>query len=866
MDSTNTNIDTQQTNPALTEEEGAFSFRTLYTMFILNWHWFALSVFLCLCLAFVYLRYATRIYQVSAKVLVKDEQQSASRRSGQLLANMQDLGFMTNSAGIDNEVEILMSRLLTKDVVKDLKLYVEYRAEGRIKNHLIYKAQPINVSIDPACLNKIDQDLQDYGTKQCLEPITLKLSLEEDGSYYVEGEAYVPTEDAEDPEEDVHPFYARFRSLPAAIHTPAGTLTFTKNIGVNLMPLEEKSMLVRIIPPSILAQSYLNNMTVEPTSKMTTIALITLTDADPQRAIDFLNELVVSYNRQANADKNEIALKTEEFINGRVEKIDAELGSTENALEDYKKRNQLTELKLDATQSVAQTSEYSTKLAEVSSQIELLDYLREYVNDPNNKYQIIPSNVGLEDASSTLLINQFNQNVLDRNRMLRSASEIAPQVQTLTATLDELQKSIQLALMQARKSADIQRQSVQGQYSKYQSRVASTPEQERILTQIGRQQEVKAELYLMLLEKREENSISLAATADKGKLIDEPQYEGKVSPKTMIILLLALVLGVGIPFGILYLRRLLKYKIEGHDDVTRLTTLPIMADIPVVNEEIISAAGIVVKENRNSQIDEIFRSLRTNIQFMLQAKQNVILFTSSISGEGKTFVAANLAMSFALLGKKVVVVGLDIRKPALGKLFGIKDKEKGVSQLLAKGEIDVNDVRACIRQSGINENLDLLLAGAIPPNAAELIARQALMELINILRNEYDYVILDTAPVGLVTDTLQITKYADVCVYVCRADYTPKEDFTLVNELAEENKLTNPCIVLNGVDMSKRGNRFYYGYGHYGKYGRYGSYGSYGRYGRYGKYGKYGSYGHYGTYGNYAESIYGKKDDNSIKK
>jgi capsular exopolysaccharide synthesis family protein len=352
----------------------------------------------------------------------------------------------------------------------------------------------------------------------------------------------------------------------------------------------------------------------------------------------------------------------------------------------------------------------------------------------------------------------------------------------------------------------------------------------------------------MRLQKREENSISLAATADKGKLIDTPQFNGQVSPKSSIIFMTALILGFLLPLLIMYGLQLLRYKIEGHDDVAHLTKLPIIADVAVASDEVKSSAGIVVQENQNNQIDEIFRSMRTNIQFMMKSDQKVILFTSSTSGEGKTFNAANLGMSFSLLGKKVVLCGLDIRKPALGRLFSISDRQSGVTPLLSLDKVTEAEVKSQIKPSGVNDNLDLLLAGPVPPNPAELLARSNMKDVIDILKNNYDYIILDTAPVGLVTDTMVIAKYADVTAYVCRADYTPKSTFQMVNMLSEENKLPNMCIILNGVDMSKKKYGYYYGYGKYGKYGRYG-------------YGNYGS-----NYGIYAESHYGNKADNSIKK
>jgi capsular exopolysaccharide synthesis family protein len=673
-----------------------------------------------------------------------------------------------------------------------------------------------------------------------------------------EGEYYVAKGDLWYDKQQVSSFERRFKSVPATFTTEYGTLTFTKNIGYDLESGEK--CIVTILPPMLVATNYLDVLTVEPTSKQTSIALLTMKDRDIRRGMDFLRQLAICYNRQANADKNEIALKTEEFINDRISKITSELGSTEGAIEEFKKRNAVTDVGIDATSSVQMSAQYSAQLSEANAQIQILDNLREYVNNPKNKYQVIPSNVGMTDAASSALISSYNQAVQDRNRLLKAASEEAPQVRTLTATIEELQNSIQSALMQARRAADINRQGIQSQYGKFQGKVSAAPIAERVLTQIGRQQDVKSGLYLMLLQKREENTISLAATADKGKLIDEPLYEGKVSPKGMIALLVAVVLGFGAPALILWLLSFFRYKVEGHEDVAQLTELPIIADVAVASENVKQKAGIVVQANKNNQIDEIFRSMRTNIQFMLQGDQKVILFTSSTSGEGKTFNAANLAVSFALLGKKVILCGLDIRKPALGRLFGISDRFEGITSLLTLDKVTKDALAAQIQKSGVNDNLDLLLAGPVPPNPTELLARENFADVANMLRQQYDYVIFDTAPVGLVTDTLQIGQQADITVFVCRADYTPKSSFGLLNTLAKEKKLPNPCIVLNGIDMSRRKYGYYYGYGRYGKYGRYG----YGRYG-YGKYG-YGNYGNYGNYGQYAESHYGNKDDDSIKK
>ena len=729
-------------NANLQDEQSMFSFQNLFAMLVLNWQWFLLSLFICICGALIYLRYAKPVYQVSAKMLIKDENNRRSS-ANQMLANMQDFGFMSNSAGIENEMEILKSRILARDAVLDLKLYTQYASSGRMTKQLIYGTQPVSVDIDSVSLSKWDKELLE-GSK------SIQLTLERnDGTYQVKGETLFNGKSSGS-------FSHEFKKLPATIHTDYGVLAFTQH-GVKAMEDGSKYH-VTILPPMAVATGYAKALNVAPTSKQTSIAELTLTDMNTRRGLDYLNQLAVCYNRQANADKNEIALKTEEFINARLEKIDAELGSTEGKLEDYKKRNAVTQLQMDASQSLAQSTQYETKLSEVSSQIQLMDYLREFVDNPANQYKIIPSNVGMTDNASTSLISEYNKAVQERNRYLKTASLQAPQVVTLTSTLDDLQASIRTALLQARRTADIQRQSLQRQLAKYQGRIGSTPEQERVLNQIGRQQEVKSGLYLLLLQKREENSISLAATADKGKLIDEPLAMGKVSPKSAIILLVAIVLGLGIPFGVLVLIQLLSFRIEGHDDLAKLTRLPIVADVPVASDSVKTAAGIVVQANKNNQIDEIFRSMRTNIQFMLKEEQKVILFTSSTSGEGKTFNAANLSVSFALLGKKVILVGLDIRKPALGRLFDISDRQLGITSLLVKNQVTESDLDAHIRPSGVNKNLDLLLAGPTPPNPAELLARETMGTIIKMLCDKYDYVILDTAPVGLVTDTIQIGK------------------------------------------------------------------------------------------------------------
>ena len=821
------------------EKEGVasfFDFAALYRTIILNWYWFVLSLIIFGGIGAIYLRYTTPLYQSTAKLLIKDDDNGSSRR-GSSLQNITNLGTISNSAGIDNEMEILSSHSIAEDAIRDLKLYVNYTTEGKVKDVITYRDQPLVVDIDAAHLDRLNR------------PINLNIT-KNGSSFVVNGTYSVPTD--EENSEGPFSINKKFTSLPATIPTRAGIITINSNNGRTLH--EGQVLKVSILSPKMASDKYVGELKIGQSGKGTSILQLQLTDEVPQRSLDYLKQLAIVYNRQANEDKNAVAHQTEKFINSRLEKINAELGKTEGELQNYKQKNGMVELKMNASNSVSNQNTSEQKLAEMETQIELFNTIaREVESSSRNLTQVIPSNVGLDDESSTSLINKYNELVLERNRLLRSASESSPVVEPLTDQIRDLNVNIRRAIAAARKNLQIQRDAILAQVTKYTDQVEETPQQERMLTQIGRQQEVKSGLYLMLLQKREENSISLAATADKGRLIDDPQLNGKVSPNSTYIMLIAFVIGLAIPVFIILIIQFFRYKIEGHDDVARLTKLPIIADIAIASNSAKGKADIVVHENQNNQMEEIFRSLRTNLQFMLHEGEKVVLFTSSTSGEGKTFTAANLSVSFGLLGKKVILVGLDIRRPRLAEQFGINDHKHGITNLLVKDNPNREDVEAQILPSGVNKNLDLLMAGPVPPNPAELIARNSLDTIIEILKEKYDYIMIDTAPVGLVTDTLQIARVTNVSVYMCRADYTPKASFAMINSLAKEEKLPNMAMVLNGVDMSKRKYSYYYGYGKYGKYGRYGRYGGY-------------SYGSYGNYGNYSNSHYGDKNDHSVKR
>ena len=795
------------------EEQSALDFQTIYSTLILNWKWFLLSIVLCCALAVAYVKLAPKVFQSSTKILIKDDESKKSGgAAGAAAAAMSNLslGFMSSSNGIDNESEILNSRYLVQQTIKNLKLYAEYRHGGMLVDTLIYSKQEVNVDMDTTSL------------KQLNAPMKLTITRE-GGIYHVKGKYFKPI-DAETFEKAPYEINKTLAKLPAQIRTKAGTLTLTQNLGYELK--EGTELKVEMISPFKASKEYFKRLTMNQTKKTANTIELTFNDESRERGVDFLNGLIDAYNYQANIDKNEIQKRTEDFINSRLAKISTELTGNDTNLEKYKQKNRMVDIGLNAKQAVLSSDQFDQELNKANMQVELLNEIGKYMDQPANKYQPIPTNVGLEDESATALIGQYNSLALTRKQLLHSASEDSPVVTPITAQLEDLMTAIKRAMLQARINMKIQRNSIADMASKYEKTIGVTPEQEKALTQIGRQQSVTSGLYLMLLQKREETSMSLASTADKAKIIEPAAFVDKVSPKGIIALLIAFILGAAIPAGIIYLRELLRSKILGHDDVEKLTQLPIIGDIPTASANG-NKGSIVIQENKSNLMSEIFRGLRTNLQLAGDDKEKVFIVTSTTTGEGKTFIASNLAMSLALLEKKTIMVGLDIRKPRMAELFGISDRQHGITNILTNEECNWEEVKAQIVASGVNHNLDLLMAGSTPANPGELVVRKSLKQTIALLKEHYDYVIIDTAPVGLVADTLQLSKLADRTLFVCRADFSTKSSFTYINKLDEQKKLPNISIVINDIDLSKKKFAYSYGFGKYSKNGNR-SFGSYG--------------------------------------
>lgn len=776
----------------LEEKEEKTDFKAILFRYLIHWPWFAACIAVCLAGAWLYLRYTAPVYNVSASVIIKDNEKSS--KAGSSMADLEDLGFYSSISNFDNEVEILHSRTLIKKVVEELDLYINYRAKGRFHDVELYKTSPVKVWITPEEAENMT------GTAM------LEISLLPGDKLNVK----VMTGGTE---------YARqFDKLPALLTTPSGTFSFVRTDSASIE--SERKILATVSSPRAVASDYSGRLAIEPTSKTTTIAQVSLQSTNKQRGADFINKLVEIYNRDANDDKNEVATKTAEFIDERIKIINGELGTTERELETFKRDAGLTDLKSDAQLALSENSEYEKKRAENSTQLRLVQFLASYANNPDHAYEVLPVNVGLSDTGLTELINRYNEMLLERKRLLRTSSENNPVVVNLDASIRAMRSNVQTTISSVQRGLSITKADLERQAGKYAGRITSAPGQERQLVSISRQQEIKAGLYLMLLQKREENAITLASTANNARIVDEALADAApVSPKGKMIYLVALILGIAVPVAVIYIIELLKYKIEGRADVEKITSVPIIGDIPLCDKQP-EEGSIVVHENQNDLMAETFRNIRTNVLYMMQSNQKVILVTSTTTGEGKTFIASNLAVSLALLGKRVVIVGLDIRKPGLNKAFRMSHKAGGISQFLADPEH--TDLMPLVQVSGINANLHILPGGPIPPNPTELVARESLLQAIGLLKEHFDYIVLDTAPIGMVTDTQLIAPVADASIYVCRADYTHKADYTLINDLNEQKKLPNLCTIINGLDMKKKKYGYYYGYGKYGKYYGYG--------------------------------------------
>ena len=729
-------------------------FKQLWTLAVINWKWFVVSVISCVFLAGLYLWFVPKKVSVSGKMEIIDKSKKGNTMSaGMAMLNSMPMGLGSalagnlGSLGIDAEKEVIKSNSLVRNVVKDLSLYTEYRLSKWGRKKLLYKDQPITVSLDPAHVEWLDAELP-------LSFHTFKLTIVKDENGYT-----VETMLKENKEKTYLPDQT-FASLPATIKTDAGVLTLTENKLLTAKQQEKYAdgykLIVTIIPPSESADGFIKRLTTEPPSKKVSNMLnVTLVDQNVERGIDFVNHLVEAYNQRANDDKNEEARKNEEFVNTRLALVDKELGSSDTELEKFKKQSQITLPQVDAEEVMAKKSEYESQLVSYGTQLQLHDYLSEYVNDPNNLFEFIPLSIGSGSAVASQdasLISQHNSLVNQRKSLLKSMSEKAPQVERITETIKELHPVIQTAMKRDRQSLLMKRSTVEREYSHYMSRVSSTPEKERVLTEIGRERSIKQSVYLLLLQKREETAIELTNVTDKGKWVDCARYvKDSSKPQSKMVLFVALVLSVLLPLFIIFILKLLNGSIETTSDIIQIAKNPVVGEIPTTNDM------------------EAIRNLRTNLLLGMEPDQKVIMVVSDSTNDGKSFVSKRLAESLQQTGKKALLLNLNLR-----------DNNSGIADLLPE-----------------LKNL----------HPSDIFAHEEFVQLIEKLKSGYDYLVIDTPALNKYADAYQIARLADVTCYVIKVGHTSKK---AIEKLKEDKRLSNVKYIFNAIDMTKRKYQFFF--------------------------------------------------------
>lgn len=690
------------------------------------------------------------------------------------------LGGVSLSSSFDNELEIMQSRTLLKKVVTDLGLYIS-TAQQRITGYNVplYKTSPIQVYLSPEEATELESGIK------------VKTTYTPEGKLTAHIE-YVLEEDQE--------IEKTFDKLPAVFPTPIGVLSFTKNDSLlTEMQKKEKGnikLITYISSPMEAAQAYKENLAIEG-GKKTTIAQVSLQDNAKQRAIDFVNYLVVCYNQDILNEKGKVVLKTSDFIRERMEVVNQELSATESEIADFKQKSGLTNLSADAQLLLQESAKYEQLRVENETQIRLVEFLRDYIQNPTNANEVIPANVGLKEEKLTTAIDEYNSLLAERRRLLRTSSESNPAVINLNDGIQTMKKSIQTTVASTLKGLQITQNDLERQMRQFTDRISSAPQQEKEYINLARQQEIKSRLYLILLQQREENILSLGLTTDTGRIVEETLADKyPVTPKKKIVALAALFLGLCIPAGIIFLLEQFGGKIEKRLDIEKQTHVPFLAELP--HNQQVQTNHLAVQENQNGPIEEAFRTLRTQLLFQLGATDKVILFTSAQGGEGTTFVASHTAASLAFLGKKVVVVDMNLRRPGLPSYFSLSTDAKGMTDYLnAPKQVRLLDL---VQPSAVHANLDVLPGGALVTNSAELVSQDAFADAIRQLKEKYDYVILDTAPLPLVTDTVLIGRTADICVFVCRAGVTPKSACDYLNTLSREQKFPKLAVLLNDVE------------------------------------------------------------------
>lgn len=745
--------------------------RQLLAKYFRYWYVFLISVVLCGGLAFLYLYFATPQYRIVSTLLLKNEESETNTLTNNTALG--EISLFNKVQKIDNEIEVLKSNSLMQRVFSELSLNVTYHVRRRFRTDEIYGSEvPIRLSI-----NKLHPTA--FGRS-----ITIRRKT---------STTFELTEDNEEVSthkygEEVSKSYGIFTVIAAQDNRTHDTI------------------IIRFHDLRRMANQYNDQLKVETVNKKANVIRISIIDAVPEKGKDIINKLLEVYSKEALEDRNLIAHTTIQFIDERLKFLTSELSDVEKDVEQYKRQNELTNVTSNADQYVAQASEYNKQLQELGVQIEVLESIENYINKQPGKYELVPSTLSIQDPTLVQLITRFNELQLERERMLRTTLPNNPLVQDLNEQLASLQLNILENLHNIKNGLIITQKSLQSTSGRFRSQIKRVPSIERDLLEINRQQGTKGNLYLYLLQKREESALALEITVSNSRLLDPATPDDyPVSPKKSLVYLLALIMGLGIPFSGIYIKDALNDKVQSKRDIHRATDTPILGEISHNS----SGKSLIVTEETGTSIAELFRLIRSNLHFATAGKENkVVLVTSSTSGEGKTFFSINLAASLTLIGKKVALLELDLRMPSMLKQLGIAPGIGISDYLVASDKVAIEDV---IRPHNTVPGLFIASAGSLPPNPAELMMSHNLAHLINELKAGFDYVIIDTAPVGKVADAFSLNSLIDSTIYVVRYNYTAKSQLELIEDIYKNKKLVHPMIVLNDA-KEEAANAYGYGY------------------------------------------------------
>lgn len=761
-------------------EEKELNLTKIMFYYLSYWKWLLMSIVFSLFVGFVYLCKKNDVYEVKTSVLIKDEEKGLSE-----LAMLQELGFSSGQNIVDNEIQVFKSPDLIKNAIEEVDYHISYQVDGFFDKERIHNSEsPIKLRMfsDLSTPNFVVNVLP-----QGENSTSYKVQVEHKGEKYNQ----------------------QIDSLPATIKMNEKLMFVLESQFVDTIRVP---LYIYVSDLEMMALRISSMLKVDPATKNSTVLNIKMTTNHRRCGEDFLTALTYHYNRQAEQDKNQIAYNTAVFIEERVKALSVELSSVEKDVEAFKMAHKITDISSEADLFLGQTGENERKLKETETQLSIIEYVETFINEEENKDKLIP-NLGITDHGLSQLINRYNESLLEKERLQDATTMTNPIYERLVTNLSNMRSGIQNSIVSVRNTLEITLANLSLAEEKTTAKIQQIPKIEREFLEIKRQQQIKESLYLFLLQKREETSLTLAATAPKAKIISQSRASlAPISPKKPLVLLIAFAIGLFLPIIYIYLRDTIRSTIQDRDYIDQNAKPAVIGEITQDD----SMDTLLVRSDNKSSTVELFRSLRNSIiQRFNSTDKKVIAITSSISNEGKTFIASNLAQAFSLINKKVLLVGLDIRNPMLAHLYGIEQKD-GISDYLA-GEVSRVDDLICYLPEF--EGLDLLPCGHIPPNPNELLSKKELDDLFANLRKQYDYIIIDTAPIGLVSDTSLVNRVVDMTLYVAREGSTTKDCIDFVNVLYDEQKLTDIQIVINGVNMGRRGyyyrRSYYYGYYYY---------------------------------------------------